>query len=579
MGWFRNLNTGMKLAVAFGIIELLMIGLGMFSLAQLSRVNGTTVQVVNDQMPSVRVLGNLKYDTAAMRRSELSYLLAYEHKEKWDASMEQAQDDVQQHEKQYEPLVSSEEERTLDQEFRKAWEKYLAVHAQVMTLTKDNEYQANVLAQSAGNDAFETAARALQDEIDSNDKAAAEFIQKSSLVYSSSRYWIIGLLACAVAAGFVMATGIGRAVSIAMARMLAQMQAIAANNLSIDDVEVDSNDEIGQASLALNSMKNNLRDVIQVIAETAERVASASEQISSAASEQSQSAEAQKEQTAQVATAMQEMSATVQQVSENSAKATEASQLAAETARGGGDVVKDVLNQISAIADSVQGMAGKMEELGKSSDQIGRIAGVIDEIADQTNLLALNAAIEAARAGEHGRGFAVVADEVRKLAEGTASATKEIAQMIKSIQDGSGTAIGAMQAATSQVEAGVRSTGRAGESLQQIIQMSEQVGQMIVQIATAATEQSKASEEINQNMDQIAKLVNDSASGAHNSAKACQNLSGLALDLQKMVGNFQLAGSQRNGARRQSAEFSSQNRNEPPADTGPQPPRAFGAGA
>jgi methyl-accepting chemotaxis protein len=543
MHWFRNLNTGKKLGVAFAMLEVLMIGLGIFSLVQLSKVNNTTVQIIGDQLPSVRVLGNLKYDTAALRRSELSYLLAFEHKEKWDSAMKQALDDILQHQKQYEPLISSEEERNLDQEFRQAWGKYLAVHAKVMKLTHDNEYQANILAQSEGNSAFEAAAQALQAEVDVNDKAAADFTQGAAQLYSSSRYWIIGFLGCAVLAGFAMATAIGRGVSTGVTRMLAQMQEIAANNLALADVQVDSDDEIGQASLTLNTMKNNLRDVIQMIAATAERVASASEEISSAATEQSHSAEAQEEQTSRVATAMQEMSATVRQVSENSAAATEASRLAAETARQGGGIVEDVLSKMRTIAESVQGTARKMEELGKSSDQIGRIAGVIDEIADQTNLLALNAAIEAARAGEHGRGFAVVADEVRKLAEGTTSATKEIAAMITNIQQGTKSAIGAMQAGSAQVEVGVQFTGRAGESLKQIIQMSERVGGMIVQMATAASEQSKASDEINQNMDQIARLVKESAHGAQLSAKGCQNLSGLALDLQKMVGNFRLGAS------------------------------------
>jgi methyl-accepting chemotaxis protein len=202
--------------------------------------------------------------------------------------------------------------------------------------------------------------------------------------------------------------------------------------------------------------------------------------------------------------------------------------------------VDDTLGKMHAIAEAVRATAKKVDELGKSSDQIGRIVGVIDDIADQTNLLALNAAIEAARAGEQGRGFAVVADEVRKLAERTTSATKEIAQMIENIQDETRVAVSAMEAGTSQVEEGVKSTAQAGDSLKEIIQMAEQVGEMIAHIATAATQQSSATEQVNQNMDQIARLVKESAVGAQQSAKACQDLSGLALDLQKMVGNFQL---------------------------------------
>jgi methyl-accepting chemotaxis protein len=324
---------------------------------------------------------------------------------------------------------------------------------------------------------------------------------------------------------------------------------IAANDLAVDDLAVDANDEIGEATSALNKMKNNLREIVRAIAGTAEHVASASEEISASASLQAQSAETQKDQTAQVATAMQEMSSTVQQVSENSGKAADASRQAAETARHGGSIVNDTLAKMRAIAESVSGTAKKVEELGKNSDQIGRIIGVIDDIADQTNLLALNAAIEAARAGEQGRGFAVVADEVRKLAERTTTATKEIAQMISTVQEETKSAVAAMEEGTKQVEEGVQTTAQAGDSLKEIIHTSEQVGEMITHIATAATEQSSATEEINNNMEQIAKLVRESSEGAQQSAKACQDLSGLALDLQKMVSNFRLGEEQKGSYR------------------------------
>ena len=235
---------------------------------------------------------------------------------------------------------------------------------------------------------------------------------------------------------------------------------------------------------------------------------------------------------------MQEMSSTVQQVSENSNKAAEASRQAADTARQGGTIVEDTLAKMRAIAESVGQTARKVQELGKSSNQIGQIIGVIDDIADQTNLLALNAAIEAARAGEQGRGFAVVADEVRKLAERTSKATKEITQMIQSIQTETRSAVEAMQAGTKQVELGVESTTQAGCSLQEIIKMSVGVGDMVMQIATAATQQASATEEINSNIEQIAKITQETAVGAGQSAKAVQELSSLATELQSLVGRF-----------------------------------------
>jgi methyl-accepting chemotaxis protein len=368
--------------------------------------------------------------------------------------------------------------------------------------------------------------------------APLESLRKASLD-NSLTLLLIGLATLVAASGVVFFI-VRRFVVTPISGAVVMAAQIADNNLAAKDIRITSADEIADAGNALNRMKTNLHQLIQAIATTAEHLASASEELSCSAAQQSGSAETQKDQTVQVATAMQQMSATVSQVSENSNRAAEASREAAETARQGGVVVEETLTKMRNIAHSVEGTAKKMDELGKSSDQIGRIAGVIDDIADQTNLLALNAAIEAARAGAQGRGFAVVADEVRKLAERTTNATKEIAQMIKNIQAETKAAVTAMEADTRQVEDGVKTTTQAGESLKKIIQMSEEVGEMITNIATAATEQSSASEEINKNMDQIAKLVNESAVGSQESARACQDLSGLALDLQTMVSRFKL---------------------------------------
>jgi methyl-accepting chemotaxis protein len=305
-------------------------------------------------------------------------------------------------------------------------------------------------------------------------------------------------------------------------------------------VRVTSHDELGEFASSFNAFLEKIHSIISQVAGSADQVASASEQLSSTATLQAEGADHQKNQTTQAAAAMQQMSATFQQVSENCKSAAEASRHASETARDGGMVVGKALAQMHAIAESVTKTAKKIGELGRSTEQIGRITGVIDDIADQTNLLALNAAIEAARAGEQGRGFAVVADEVRKLAERTTIATKEIAQMIATIQSGTSGAMKAMEIGSQQVQEGVISTERAGESLQQIIQMAEQVGAMITQIATAATEQSGATAAVTRSMDQIAQLGMESAVASQQSAKACEDLSSLALSLQNIVGSFKL---------------------------------------
>jgi methyl-accepting chemotaxis protein len=348
---------------------------------------------------------------------------------------------------------------------------------------------------------------------------------------------------------------------------------IAQNNLSVEDIEVVSGDEVGQAVIALNSMKNNLHSMVENIASTAERIASAGHELASTSSHQSTVANTQTDRTLQVATAMHEMSSTVTQVSDAARQAAEAAERATEAARSGEQVVEQSTGNMRSIATSVSATAEKIRELGKSSNQIGEIVKVIEDIADQTNLLALNAAIEAARAGDQGRGFAVVADEVRKLAERTTTATKEIAARIQTIQTETKTVVEAIEAGKAQVEEGVKTTERTGNSLQEIIRMNDRVRDMINQIAATTAEQSSTSLEVSKNVGEIARLAEESANGALESAKACDELSAMAVDLEKIFGQFTLR--KASHSRLQLSGSASATQELPPAP----PPRSMSRGA
>jgi methyl-accepting chemotaxis protein len=323
--------------------------------------------------------------------------------------------------------------------------------------------------------------------------------------------------------------------------VLSMANCIADNNLLVQDIKVETQDEMASTARALNRMKTNLTAAIEEISLTTEQLASATEEISANTAQSADGAKTQNDQMAQVKSAMREVETEVRTVEDHSQKAADCAQQTAETARSGGRIVDETLEIMRSIAASVREAGTTIEKLGQSSEQIGKIAGVIDEIANQTNLLALNAAIEAARAGEQGRGFAVVADEVRKLAERTTKATKEISDMIVTVQSDTRTAVLGMERGTQQVDEGVAITARAGESLKEIIEGVGQVGEMIAGITKAATQQTVSTQKASSSLEVISKAVAESASGARQSATACSDLAELAMNLHQLLGKFRLA--------------------------------------
>jgi methyl-accepting chemotaxis protein len=357
---------------------------------------------------------------------------------------------------------------------------------------------------------------------------------------SSARTSIIALVSVALAITLLVAFWIIRSISGPLSLAIKTANRIADRDLTVH-VEGAGSTETGQLMSAMAGMVSNLKDIIAQTSGISSSIASASTDLHGTSDKLATGAEEVANQTHTVAAASEEMSATSNDIALNCHAAAQSSQQAMSTAQNGAKIVAHTVEVMDRIADRVNATALTVESLGSRSDQIGAIVGTIEDIADQTNLLALNAAIEAARAGEQGRGFAVVADEVRALAERTTKATKEIGAMIKAIQAETQKAVVAMNEGVREVHQGTEEAAKSGEALQEILNQINNVSMQVNQIATAAEEQTATIGQIAGNINEISDVVQQTARGSQDSANSASLLATLSDDLATLVGQFKIS--------------------------------------
>ena len=529
MAWYRNLSIGRKLGLGFATVLSVTVVLGVFSMLQLSKINSSAVDIATHRLPSVRALGELRYDVSLVRRAEKDCILANSRTEfeTNEAKVNQRVRTVADTAKKYEATLSSDEERRSFKEFQTQWAESLTITKRVLQLAaQSKDAEALALEQADGNAVFDAANQALQEDVDSSDKGEKYATEQSAKDYSSSRYGVVGILAGAVVIGLLISVSIARPISSAVSRMAAMIQEIAANNLAVADMEIKSQDEIGQAGTALNKMKNNLHEVIQSIAGTAVQVASASEQLSSTSQQITANSEETSAQARVVSDATQQVTQNLQTVAtgteDMNASIQEIAKNAAEAAKVATSAVK--------VAETTN---ATMVKLGVSSTQIGQVVKVITSIAQQTNLLALNATIEAARAGEAGKGFAVVANEVKELAKETAKATEDISRKIDAIQG--------------DTKAAVDAIATIGEVINQINGISNTIATAVEEqnattneMSRNVSEAARGSGEITSNIAGVAQAAESTSHGAGDTQKAAQQLVETSTQLRRLVEQFKI---------------------------------------
>ena len=542
----QNLSIGYKMILTFLVVIALTAVIGVFAIVQNNRLATIVGQTAGSDIPNIHSITQMEGLVGSHRRGEMLMLLITdkEGKEKYVRRNEDSVERLAREQTAYEKIMNTDEEKRLYGDFKSAWATYLAEYQKVKRLALqggNSEEKAQVILGTSSK-SFNKALAA----IDGLQKVSIEQSNKVSngalAIAKSTMIWIIVLLIASILIGVTFVVLFSRAMSGPLKRLSADAEQVASGDLDVV-VHVTSGDEIGQLGQSFEKMVNNLRKIIGTLADSSAQVSGSSAEMQINAVQMADGAEKVAIQAITVATASEEMSATSEDIARNCQLAADGADRANQAAEHGAEVVAKSISVMHRIADRVQSSAKTVESLGKRSDEIGAIVGTIEDIADQTNLLALNAAIEAARAGEQGRGFAVVADEVRALAERTTKATREIALMIKAIQKETQSAVNAMEEGVSEVEQGTDEATRSGEALRNIQDEINALYSQVQQIATAAEEQTATTSEISSNIHNITEVAQGTVEGARKTSSAAERLSLLSAELERLVGRFKLTDS------------------------------------
>ncbi|RWU23604.1 methyl-accepting chemotaxis protein [Pseudomonas alkylphenolica] len=536
----RNMNIAPRALLGFALIGALMLALGLFALNQMSKIRQAGEIIENSTVPSITNLDQLSQLTLRLRTLSYRLLLNRETDTVQNTLrlIDQRNQQIDEARKVYEPLIYGAQEQGAYNQYVQLLSQYRQLESRMRQASQSNDL--DTLRSLINRDMLDNSEQinSIMDQLVTiNTEQTREVNQTAADQYDNAVTLVIGLLLAATALTLICALLLTRSIVKPIDEALQAAERIAEGDLT-RRIEAQGQDEAARLLRAMAKMQNKLRDTLQLIAGSATQLASAAEELNSVTDESARGLQQQNNEIEQAATAVTEMTSAVEEVARNAVSTSEASKEATRSAGDGRDLVLETVNAIERMSVDVQGTADLIGNLAEESRDIGKVLDVIRGLADQTNLLALNAAIEAARAGEAGRGFAVVADEVRALAHRTQQSTSEIERMIGSIQGGTEQAVNSMRNSTERAESTLNIARGAGLALDTITGAVAEINERNLVIASAAEEQAQVAREVDRNLVNINDLSVQSATGAHQTSAASAELSRLAVDLNGLVARF-----------------------------------------